>query len=237
MPPVTVDIADCGDAAFLAVATGGDPEERWRTVHRLAERLERRGLDGVLGLIPTYESVLVEFDATVIGHVALRAAIEAAATQAAAPIAATEPREFTVPVVYGGAYGPDLADTAAGLGLTEAELVAAHHRQPLTIRCLGAPCGATLTDGPSLPGPVPRLPAPRVAVPPGTVALAGRQGNIYPMTMPGGWRLIGRTPLRLADLDADPPTPCRPGDLLRFVPIDAADWSAHEGLPLGGRRG
>jgi allophanate hydrolase subunit 1 len=121
---------------------------------------------------------------------------------------------------------------AARLGLADGEVVALHSGFDLTVRCLGAPAGAPMMDGPPFPGPVPRLPSPRTRVDPGSVAVAGRQAVICPMPSPGGWPLLGRTPVRVLDLHRDPITAYRPGDTFRFLPIAPRQWDEYADMTL-----
>lgn len=237
MTPQTV-ISDCGDAAVVVRALHGDAADRWRMVHVLADLVEQAGLDGLHGVVPTYDSLLVEFDADRTDHKTVRRLLDQALQEirpGESPVA--RPRLFLVPVVYGGEYGPDLDLVASQLGITARQVIELHTAVPLTVRCLGAPVGAPMMDGPAFPGPVPRLPSPRVSVPPGSVAVAGRQAVICPMRSPGGWPLLGRTPLRVLDPGADPLTPYRPGDRLRFVPIEPRQWDEHDGALLAAEDG
>lgn len=89
-----------------------------------------------------------------------------------------------------------------------------------------------MTDSPDFPAAVSRLAVPRIRVPAGTVAVAGRQASVYATPSPGGWRLLGRTPLRLFDVTADPPFPYRAGDEISFFPIDESEWARYEGRQL-----
>lgn len=223
-----IEMADSGDSAVMVRAVEGDAERRWEIAHSLADAIH---LDGVYGIVPAYDSLLVEFDCTRTEHRTVRKAIADAAERldlAGRPA----PRRFVVPVVYGGEHGPDLPVVAAQLGLSEREVVEVHTDADLTVRCLGAPVGAPMMDGPAFGKPVPRLASPRTSVPPGSVAVAGRQAVICPLRSPGGWPLLGRTPLRILDLDSDSLTPYRPGDRFRFVPITPGEWAEHEGLLL-----
>lgn len=224
-------ITDCGDSAVVVKATAADADHRWEFVHALADAVEAAGLDGVHGVVPAYDSLLVEFDCTRTDHATVRDAIRQAALRQDSvrrPMA----QQFTVPVVYGGEYGPDLPEVARQLGLTEREVVELHSGTPLTVRCLGAPAGAPMMDGPPFPKPVPRLGSPRTSVPPGSIAVAGRQAVICPVRSPGGWPLLGRTPLRVLDLAAEPFAAYRPGDQFRFVPIAPAQWDEHRDAVL-----
>jgi len=214
-------IQDCGDSAVIVTAVEGDAERRWEVVHALATAIEE------YDAVPTYDSLLVEFDCATTDHEAVRDIVRAAADRLPSAPVQRASRRFVVPVVYGGEHGPDLPLVAEQLGLTEREVVERHSGTPLTVRCLGAPAGAPMMDGPPFPKPVPRLASPRTNVPPGSVAVAGRQAVISPMPSPGGWPLLGRTPLRVLDLDRL--APYRPGDRFQFVPIEPDQWDDHAG--------
>lgn len=229
----SVLISDAGDSAVLTRAVRGDAERRWVVVHALADALEATRPDGVYGIVPTYDTLLVEFDCARTEHRAVRRAIADAAQRLDhSPGARPAPKRFVVPVVYGGEFGPDLPIVAEQLGLAEREVVALHSGVDLTVRCLGAPVGAPMMDGPAFGRPVPRLASPRTSVPAGSIAVAGRQAVVCPMRSPGGWPSLGRTPLRILDLDAEPLTPYRPGDRFRFAPIPPEQWADHDGRPL-----
>lgn len=222
-----IRIADCGDSAVL-VRAAGPGDDSWSAVHALADAVEAAGLNGVHGIVPAYDCLLVEFDCAATDHAAVRRAVASAARGLGGkPVPL--PRGFTVPVVYGGEYGPDLPLVAGQLEMTAEDVIRRHTARPLTVRCLGAPAGAPMMDGPSFGEPVARLPSPRTSVPPGSVAVAGRQAVICPVRSPGGWPLLGRTPLRVLGLGLEPHTRYRPGDTFRFVPITPADWHDYEG--------
>jgi KipI family sensor histidine kinase inhibitor len=227
-----VVISDCGDSAVVVKAMHGDANHRWRVVHTLADELDEARLDGVHGLVPTYDSLLVEFDCADTDHQAVRQALEDALTRLGKGPIERASKLFVVPVVYGGEHGPDLPKVAEQLGLSEHKVVELHSGTVLTVRCLGAPVGAPMMDGPPFPEPVARLASPRTSVPPGSVAVAGKQAVICPMRSPGGWPLLGRTPLRVLDLDSERLTLYRPGDRFRFVPIRPEQWDEHAGAPL-----
>lgn len=217
-----IDITEYGDSALLVRARHGDEEQRWHTVRRLAAALTNTPPTGIRDLVTTYDCLLVEFDCGRTAHDAMARAVQGAAACPDAD-AGRESRVLRIPVVYGGAYGPDLPDVADQLGMTEDEVVRLHHTSDWVVRFLGAPAGAPMLDGVVVPTPIRRHSRPRPMVPAGSVALAGRQGVIYPVSSPGGWRLIGRTPLRLVDSSRWPHVTYRPGDRFRFEPIETFD--------------
>ena len=227
-----VVVDDCGDSAMVVKVVQGGANLRWQVVHSLADALEAARLHGVYGIVPTYDSLLVEFDCTRTDHQAVRHALEGALARLGNEPVERASKLFQVPVVYGGEHGPDLPAVAEQLGLTEQQVVELHSGTVLTVRCLGAPVGAPMMDGPPFPKPVARLASPRTSVPPGSVAVAGKQAVICPMRSPGGWPLLGRTPLRVLDLGSERLTPYRPGDRFRFVPIRPEQWDEHAGASL-----
>ena len=218
------EISTAGESAVRVTGRTGDRERDWRLVHQLARHFTCSEVTGFVVAIPTYESVLLEFDAALTGHeeIIARIAETVPALDLDAPLH-EDPRHFRVPVLYGGEGGPDLERVAEITGLSAEEVIAAHCAPTYTVRCLGAPGGSPMLDGPSLPVAIPRLASPRTHVPQGAVSLAGRQATITPAAAPGGWCVIGRTPLTVLDLDAEPLVPYRPGDTLRFEPASTRE--------------
>ena len=231
-------VAECGDAAVRAVATSGDADLDWRAVHGLTAWLDARGAGtGISGLIPTYDSVLIEFDPLVTSTRELLTLVDLGAAHLNLDAAGAEAvRHFDVPVYYGGEDGPDLGFVAELMGWPAERLVEVHSSPTYVIRCYGSPAASPMMDAPPLPLPVPRLGSPRASVPAGVVSLAGRQAVIAPASAPGGWRVIGRTPLRLLDLASPTLVPYRPGDTVRFHPIEAAEYRARVGEPMEAAR-
>jgi KipI family sensor histidine kinase inhibitor len=227
-----IGVVDCGDSAVLAVVEGEDPERRWAVAHALAGRVRAAAAPGVHAAIPTYDRVLVEFDCTRTDHATVAALLRAERDRLPAHPAAERPRRFVIPVVYGGDVGPDLGLVAEQQGCSPEALVAMHTRTELTVRCFGSPAGSPLLDGPPFPLPVPRLGTPRTRVPAGAAAVAGRQAVVSAKPAPGGWAVLGRTPLRMLDLDATPPAAYRPGDRVRFRAIAADEWDRYAGSAL-----
>ena len=188
-------------------------------VARLTRCLE--GVRGILNLHPAYSSVLVDFDPRLRSHAQVEALVrERLATHA--DHAPPEPRRVEIPVCYGGECGPDLGDVARHAGLTEERVVELHAAAEYLVYFVGfATCFPYLGGLPPELA-TPRLAAPRKHVPVGSVAIGGAQAGIYPLSSPGGWRLIGRTRLMLFDPSASPPPLLRMGDRVRFVPVPEA---------------
>ncbi len=179
------------------------------------------GVRGILNLHPAYSSLLVDFDPRLRSHAQVEALVrERLASHA--DQAPPEPRRIEIPVCYGGESGPDLSDVARHTGLTEQRVVELHASAEYLVYFVGfATCFPYLGGLPPELA-TPRLAAPRKHVPVGSVAIGGAQAGIYPLSSPGGWRLIGRTRLTLFDPSASPPPLLRMGDRVRFVPVPEA---------------
>lgn len=179
---------------------------------RACEKLPR----GILNLHPAYSSVLIDFDPRRSTHAEVEEMVRARMAQAeGAPLDPS--RQVEIPVRYGGEYGPDLEEVARHTGLSPAEVIRLHAGADYLVYFLGFSPGFPYLGGLPMELATPRLPEPRKKVPAGSVAIGGSQTGVYPMETPGGWRIIGRTTLRLFDADANPPALLRAGDRVRFV--------------------
>jgi KipI family sensor histidine kinase inhibitor len=190
-------------------------------VRRMTRALE--GVRGILNLHPAYTSVLIDFDPRFFTHEMVDA-LACERFAAAPPDESAAARTVEIPVCYGGEFGPDLLDVARHTGLAPECVVALHHAADYFVYFVGFSTCFPYLGGLPAELATPRLAAPRRHVPVGSVAIAGAQAGIYPLSSPGGWRLIGRTPLRLFDVNATPPPLLRMGDHVRFVPIAEASF-------------
>jgi KipI family sensor histidine kinase inhibitor len=221
------EIRHLGDRGLLVeLGAGIDPTVNNR-VQRLHQILARENLYGVVETVPAYGSLLVVYDP-------LQAAPEALALQIEDLCefdAADEPEELhrliEVPVVYGGEDGPDLDAVAAYHGLTDEEVIRLHTGTAYRVYMIGFTPGFPYMG--QLPEALdtPRRETPRTHIPKGSVAIAQRQTGIYPVVSPGGWQIIGRTPLELFDPLQNKPSLMVMGDEVRFTSItaeEAAQW-------------
>ncbi|MSV30118.1 MAG: 5-oxoprolinase subunit PxpB [Bryobacterales bacterium] len=202
----------------LLVSFGPEiPEEISETNRLLVENLTRRLVAarprGILNVHPAYASVLVVFDPLTLDHRGVQHLCESTGD-----VPASEPRTVEIPVHYGGERGPDLADVARHTRMTPEEVVRLHSGADYVVHFLGFSPGFPYLGG--LPESIatPRLSSPRVRVPAGSVAIGGGQTGVYPADSPGGWRIIGWTPIRLFDPAADPPALLTMGSRVRFEP-------------------
>lgn len=197
-------------------------------VHALASRLRADAPGWLRDLVPTWASLAVFFDPDAVAPDAVHAWLRERCAAGADDASPTPARLVEVPVCYGGAHGADLDAAAAELGLTSGALIARHAGAVYTVGMLGFAPGFPYLAGLDPALALPRLATPRTRVPAGSVAIGGAQTGIYPRESPGGWRLLGRTPLRLFDPARAEPSLLAPGDRVRFVPIDAAAFAAME---------
>ena len=214
-------IRPVGDAAVTAeLGDVVDPVLNAR-VRALDRALAARPFAGFVEAVPTHRSLLVCFDPSRVSFAAVAAALAELETHAEGDDAPSRLHE--IGVRYGGLEGPDLETVARRAGLTAAEVVALHSRREYTAFMLGFLPGFAYLG--LLPEALdtPRLETPRVRVPAGSVAVAGRLTGVYPAAVPGGWNLIGRAERRLFDPYANPPSLIRAGDRVRFVSVDRLD--------------
>jgi len=224
---VPLDLIPLGDRAFLARFPSEDAAHSWSE----AVRRCLAGEPGVLDVVLAYRSVAVFGDPERIDLDALEARLRSVAVEGSERSAGAL---IEVPVLYDG---EDLPEVSRRLNLSEADVIARHGERDYTVFALGFlpgfPYAGYLPE--SLRG-LPRRDSPRPRVPAGSVAIVGRQTAIYPCDSPGGWHLIGRTPLRIVDLSRGF-FPIRAGDRLRFVPIGEEEYQGRLGDWLTGPGG
>jgi KipI family sensor histidine kinase inhibitor len=227
-----VSIEPLGESALLIRLGEGLDVATNARVHAAANALHAAGLPGVVDIVPAYATLAIHFDplawVDASGGAPLSHVVSAvrAILNSPPPIASNESRLVDIPVCYGGASGPDLEALAGHARLAVDEVVARHAGTIYRVAMLGfAPgFGYLLGLDPALA--MPRRASPRTRVPAGSVAIGGEQTGIYPADLPGGWQLIGRTPIVLFDARRDPPSLVMPGDRVRFVPIAVEEFDA-----------
>jgi KipI family sensor histidine kinase inhibitor len=206
---VTVEFGDCIDPPLNA------------RVRALDRAVTEDPVPGFLEAVPTHRSLLVLYDGRRLDFDTVRESLLLRAKGTAEDDARGVLR--IIPTLYGGDAGPDLAEIARSLRLSEEEVIRLHAGRDYTAFMLGFTPGFAYL-GPLTPGLASRRRStPRLRVPRGSVAIAGSQTGVYPVDSPGGWNLLGQTSVRLFDPQAQPPALILPGDLVRFVPVDRLD--------------
>lgn len=187
-------------------------------VRKLLHLLEAEPIAGVRNLHPAYCSLLVKFDALKWQHEKLEKELRKYLGRSE-KVKLSERREVEIPVCYGGEYGPDLDEVAALHKITLEDVIRLHSSETYLVYFLGFVPGFAYLGELSKELVTPRLPSPRKRVPAGSVGIAGNQTGVYPFETPGGWRLLGRTPLSMFRTDRDGLSLLSIGDRVRFVPI------------------
>lgn len=198
-----------------------------QSVRKLLRVLKQKPVAGVRNLNPAYSSILVTFDALRLNHADLEEILRGYVQRLDA-LRIPKGRELKIPTCYGGEFGPDLNEVASLHALTPAQAIELHASVTYTVYFLGfVPGFAYLGELPEALA-TPRLNTPRRSTPPGSVGIAGNQTGVYPFATPGGWRLIGRTPIAMFRPDRKAMSFLSIGDRVRFTPISAARFAALE---------
>jgi inhibitor of KinA len=221
-------ITPLGDGALVVEVAEKIGDDALFHVQALVRELERNPLPGTIEIVPSFTTVAVFYDPAKIGSMdALRNELVARVPRTIPRRDKSVAREMVIPVCYGGDFGPDLAEVAAQAGLDQEAAIALHSGAKYRVHAVGFAPGFPYLAG--LPGKlhIQRRATPRTRVPAGSVGIGGAQTGVYPLATPGGWQLIGRTPLRLFRLENETePALLRPGDYVRFQPISKEEFAA-----------
>jgi len=215
-----VEVRAASDRSILVTFGDEISFENHRQVVRLTNALQ--GTRGILNLHPAFTTLLIDFDPRLRDHAAIEALVHDRIDHP--PVEANgERRTLEIPVRFGGEFGPDLPDVASHSGLAPREVVERFCAAQYEVYFVGfATCFPYLGGLPAELA-TPRLKAPRKLVPEGSVGIAGAQAGLYPLASPGGWRLIGRTSVRLFDPASEPPPLLRMNDRVIFRQVEGAD--------------
>ncbi len=194
-------------------------------VHQTAKLLNQKIGDTIFEIVPTYRSLLVYFNPLKITRAELIRQLEAVLleTETCAEKQVQE-QIVVIPVCYGGDFGPDIDFVAQHNGLSIEEVVKIHTSNPYQVYMIGFTPGFPYLGGMSEKIATPRLDKPRIKIPAGSVGIAGSQTGFYPMESPGGWRLIGRTPIKAFDPQAENPFLFNAGQYLQFKAITEEEY-------------
>lgn len=212
-----------GDQGLLVyLGQGIDPALNAR-VRGLARALSADAPAGVLEVLAAYCCLMVQLDPLTTDHGQVEAWVRRVLADLP-PERQADGRVVEVPVVYGGEHGPDLAEVARRAGLTPREVIARHAGRDYLCYLVGFTPGFPFLGGLEPLLATPRLDSPRLSLPTGAVGIGADQTGLYPLGGPGGWRILGRTPLMVYDPRRDPPTLIAAGDRVRFTPVTEADF-------------
>lgn len=212
-----------GDRAILVEYGEGVDLAVNEKVRAMTELLAMHRPHGVDHVLPAYRSLALVYDPLVTTPSALQKHILEMEGDLA-KVAIPAPRTVEIPVLYGGKDGPDIGFVAEHNGMTVDDVIAIHCANPYHIYTIGFAPGFCYLGGMDPRLRTPRLETPRTAVPAGSVGIAESQTGVYPLESPGGWRLIGRTPLRLFDPERAPPVLYKSGDRIKFKPVSTGEY-------------
>src|SRR5436190_2045188 len=233
-----MEIVSLGDSALIIRVVSDfarDPEASLNAVLAALRSLEVAAIPGVIELAPAYSTIGVFFDATVVAHAApeqnpldwlgtrIESVLKNRSTKREKRVKSSL---IEIPVCYDHEFALDLDDVARVANLATAEVIRRHSSAAYRVNCVGFIAGFPFLSGLPSELATPRRAAPRKQVPAGSVAIGGAQTVIYPRNSPGGWNVIGRTPLRLFDIQREPPTILQAGDRVRFREISREEFDA-----------
>lgn len=196
-----------------------------KKIRKMMDDIKKENIDGIVELVPTYCSLLINYDVLKIDYDTL---VEKLKTFLNNNLETAEGEEVTlveIPTLYNDEVGPDLSYVAEHNKLSKEEVIKIHTGTDYLVYMLGFMPGFTYLGGMSEKIATPRLESPRLQIYPGSVGIAGKQTGMYPSMSPGGWRIIGRTPLKLYNPDSDTPVYISSGDYVRYVSISEEEYN------------
>ncbi|WP_042461076.1 5-oxoprolinase subunit PxpB [Neobacillus dielmonensis] len=198
-------------------------EDIHREIQQFTSQLKDKPINGIIEWVPSYTNVAIYYQPDIISYSDLITELNTLyeRTNKVEPFNSTV---YEIPVYYGGEAGPDFSFIADSTGVSEEEVIRLHSSQVYLIYMMGFVPGFPYLGGLPNQLAVPRLPHPRPSVLPGSVGIGGNQTGIYPSEVPSGWRIIGRTPVKLFDIEDSPPVLLEAGNYLKFCPIDEAEF-------------
>lgn len=226
-------ILTAGDSALLVEFGKEISPEINQRISAVVQLMKEQHIEGLVDMIPAFCSLLINYDPRVISYEEIRERVERLIK---VDIKSENGRKkvFEIPVCYGGEYGPDLANIAAHAGLSEEEVIEIHSSQDYLIYMLGFLPGFTYLGGLDERIHTPRLANPRIKINAGSVGIGGSQTGIYPVDSPGGWQLMGMTPVKTYDPERETPILVEAGDYIRFVPITEEEYKRIQELVARG---
>ena len=227
MKPTISPVGDC--AISIDFGQVIDPKIN-RHIRQTIERIQELRLDGITELVPTYCALLIQYDAMLYSYSDICNLMEPLLEPSATDDANERVTVIEIPTVYGGEFGPDLGFVASHNNLSEDEVVSIHSGTDYLVYMLGFIPGFTYLGGMDPRIATPRLSSPRTLIPAGSVGIAGEQTGTYPSDSPGGWQIIGRTPVTMYDMSKEQAALLSAGDYVRYVPIDEAEYNRIKAL-------
>lgn len=218
-----IRILTAGDSALLIEFGKEINPETNRKITALVQLMREQHIEGIVDVIPAFCSLLINYDPRVLSYEELKERMEHL-LKMETKTETTRKRIFEIPVCYGGEYGLDIENIAEHAGLSIEEVIKIHSSKDYLIYMLGFLPGFTYLGGLDERIHTPRLASPRLKIRAGSVGIGGSQTGIYPLDSPGGWQLMGMTPVRTYDPERQTPILVEAGDYIRFIPIDKEEF-------------
>jgi inhibitor of KinA len=218
-----------GDSAVSIVLGDEITPEINEQVHKIGGAIVSKNLSAVSEVLSTYSGLVVHYDPLKMTLDEFKDVLTTLCQNNLQSLQG-ESRVVNIPTLYGGEYGPDLNDVSNILDISESEIIRLHASNKYLVYGLGFSPGFPYLGGLSSQLYCERLSTPRLEVPSGSVAIAESQTGIYPVSSPGGWRLIGRTPVKMFDSNKSRPSLVEPGDFIQFRPISVSEFNEISGL-------
>lgn len=218
-----IRILTAGDSALLIEFGKEINPETNRKITAIVQLMREQHIEGIVDVIPAFCSLLINYDPRVLSYEELKERMENL-LKMETKTETTRKRIFEIPVCYGGEYGPDIDNIAEHAGLSVNEVIEIHSSKDYLIYMLGFLPGFTYLGGLDERIHTPRLASPRLTIRAGSVGIGGSQTGIYPLDSPGGWQLMGLTPVRTYDPERQTPILVEAGDYIRFIPIDEEEF-------------
>lgn len=212
-----------GDSAIVMEFGDTIEKEINARIAAVVESLKKKNIDGILDILPTYRSILINYDPVKISYGEMVDTLKGLSKTNSGK-QSDEVRLIEIPTIYGGEYGPDIDFVAEHANLSKDEVIKIHSGTDYLVYMMGFIPGFTYLGGLDERIATPRLKSPRLKIEAGSVGIAANQTGMYPLESPGGWQLIGRTPLKLFDDTKEPPVFIQAGDYIRYVPIDQKEF-------------
>lgn len=229
MKPTISPVGDC--AISIDFGQVIDPKIN-RQIRQVIEQIKLLQLDGIIELVPTYCALLVQYDAMVYTYSDICKILEPTLQESVMDSANELVTIVEIPTVYGGEFGPDLGFVASYNHISEDEVVSIHSGTDYLVYMLGFIPGFTYLGGMDPRIATPRLSSPRTLIPAGSVGIAGEQTGTYPSDSPGGWQIIGRTPVTMYDMSKKQAALLQAGDYVRYVSIDENEFHKIKSLGM-----
>lgn len=231
----SISIYALSEKALTVVFGNTISESLWHQVSSFNQLLKQHPFQGLITTVPAYATLTVFFDPLLVAQADLpgKTCYEKVSgylkqmSHSAPDLAVQAGKHVIIPVCYGGDFGPDIATVAENNGLTEEEVIALHSGAVYNVYMLGFVPGFAYMGGMPQGLSTPRKEVPRAAIPAGSVGIAGLQTGIYPIVIPGGWQIIGRTPLQLFNATRQNPALLQGGDSVTFKAITIDEFNAY----------